>query len=135
MIRQNLNPFDQGIARVVRRTFDAVDTEHAQKMSFAEYSRFADSDRRCLAPFSMDIAKLVGYEAERRRLRRLDDAELEEHSKELHHGPLSLEKAKGKGRARTFWPSIHFGVGRGSVERVKSVHCAKDIHCGSEDTM
>lgn len=126
----------QGIARVVRRTFDAIDTEHAQKMSFAEYSRFADLDsqRRCLAPFSMDIAKLIGYEAERRRLRRLDEAELER-SKELHHGPLSLENPKGKGKARAFWPSMHFGVGRSSIERVQSIHCAKDIHCGSEDTI
>ena len=87
---------DQGITLVVRRTFDAVDTERAK-------------DVICRV-FAMDIAKIVGYEAERRRLRRLDDAELEELRAEMHHGPLSLEKARGKGRARTFCPSIHFVV-------------------------
>ena len=90
------------------------------RISFDEYCRFVSQpeNKRLLAPFSLDIAQLIKYESESRRLVRLNTMDMD--PKTLHHGPLSVENRK----FRAFLPSVHFGD---KIERVQSIHNAMEI--------
>jgi len=111
---------EQQIEQIVENTFECVAPEIADRISFQEYCRFValPQNKRLLAPFSLDVAQLIEYEAESRRLLKYSEEVTE--SRSLHHGPLCVDNRK----IRDYLPSVHFGD---RVERVQSIHNAHDI--------
>ena len=118
---------DKYINIIIQNTFKQLKCD--KKISFKQYQQFIINSnesikKRILSPFSLDINKLIQYEAESRRLRRYSQESISK--KELHHGPLSplspslslYEKAENK---------IYHYLHSDKIERVESIHDAWDI--------
>eukprot|EP01084_Bolivina_argentea_P104968 187911_1 len=122
---QELKPLQinkEQINIIVENTFKKISNVEKNKISFDEYFQFVSKPKnyRLLAPFSLDIDKLIQYEAESRRLIGFDEESMD--TKILHHGPLSPEPDNKK--IRDYLPSVTFGD---KIERVSSIHDALDI--------
>lgn len=78
---------DQHIHELVEFTFEKVDKNKDGKIDLSEYAAYCDDNPRILEPFTLDIEKLMEYEARLRRERRYSTSI--ENRRELHHGPLT----------------------------------------------
>ncbi len=108
---------EDGINIIVENTFKRIGNVDGNKISFDEYCNFVSlaENHRILAPFSLDINKLIQYEAASRRLRKYSLSSM--NLKKLHHGPLATDSENKT--VRQFFPSMIFGD---KIERVSSIH-------------
>eukprot|EP00484_Ammonia_sp_Unknown_P028335 CAMPEP_0197027874 /NCGR_PEP_ID=MMETSP1384-20130603/7735_1 /TAXON_ID=29189 /ORGANISM="Ammonia sp." /LENGTH=284 /DNA_ID=CAMNT_0042456791 /DNA_START=161 /DNA_END=1015 /DNA_ORIENTATION=- len=123
---------EERIEEIVQNTFDQLQPSEPDKISFDEYSEYIlqheDVGQRILAPYSLDISKLIEYEAESRRLRRYSmDSMLDKSMNGLHHGPLMTPKGSVKSRVRGMFPSITTGT-----DAVTTIVDPRDI-CADDD--
>eukprot|EP00486_Rosalina_sp_Unknown_P011796 CAMPEP_0201582968 /NCGR_PEP_ID=MMETSP0190_2-20130828/92756_1 /ASSEMBLY_ACC=CAM_ASM_000263 /TAXON_ID=37353 /ORGANISM="Rosalina sp." /LENGTH=495 /DNA_ID=CAMNT_0048023961 /DNA_START=18 /DNA_END=1505 /DNA_ORIENTATION=+ len=121
----NMQLSTKQIQVIVNNTFREADMNNDGVIDYEEYKIYCKKNPRVLEPFKVDISSLVLDEQENRRGRRMSGP------KALRHWPTD-QKKKNK-MIRKIKKSVPKYMKREKIERVRSIHHAKDITDALDD--
>ena len=120
---------------ILQNTFKQMNISETEttKISFQQYYQFITNNnqykQRILSAFSIDINKLIQYEAESRRLVMISNKEIIDKNKILHHGPLLPSHNSYNVTIEKIYDYLIQKSISNKIESVQSIHDPSQIMC------
>lgn len=119
-----INSNDYFVDKLIENTMKCFDLDNNGNITYQSYAKFIKKNPRLLQPFTLDIEKLLDYEAEQRRMKRISLNSLKK--KKLRQIVIGQDPKK-QWNKKWHKPQWYKDMEKDQIQHVNSIHDANEI--------